>query len=479
MLDLLLLLAAAAGAAPTNGPALTLDEAVLMALRNNRELEVRRLEPALARTAEEVERAAFDPVLSAGAELRREAGADEPDESAVTVSAGQRLPTGTRLAAEAGGTRRPDEDPGPAAAGAAVTLTQALLQGRPLAANLASLRQARLDTALSEYELRGFAETLVAEVETEYWNNILARRRLAIVEESLRVADRQLREVDQRIRVGGLPETERASAQAESALRREALINARGALDLSTLRLRRLVDPAGLAAGTPAPVPATLPAPPPDDPDPPAVHVRAALLRRPDLNQARLLVDRSDLELVKTRNGLLPRLDLFLRLGDTGYARSFDQAARELDGNHPAYAAGLQFAFPPRNREARALHRRAGLEREQAETALLNLEDLVRVDVESAWIEAQRTREQIAATAVTRQFQEEKLRAEEAKFRVGRSTSLLVAQAQQDLVNSQVAEVLAVTAGLQARVRLYRLEGTLLERRGLAAPGAAPPPKPD
>jgi outer membrane protein TolC len=183
-------------------------------------------------------------------------------------------------------------------------------------------------------------------------------------------------------------------------------------------------------------------------------------------------VRRGDLELVKTRNGLLPRLDLFVRLGDTGYARSVEKAAGDLDGRDPAFSVGVQLEFPLMNREARALHTRAELTREQTDTALANMEDLARVDVESAFIETLRTREQIAATGITRQFQEEKLRAEQAKFRVGRSTSLLVAQAQKDLVNSQVSEVESVTASLQSLVRLYRLEGSLLERRGLEAPGA-------
>ena len=45
-----------------------------------------------------------------------------------------------------------------------LTVSQALLQGRPVAANLANLHQRQLDTAMSEFELHGYAEALVAEV---------------------------------------------------------------------------------------------------------------------------------------------------------------------------------------------------------------------------------------------------------------------------------------------------------------------------
>ena len=63
---------------------------------------------------------------------------------------------------------------------------------------------------------------------------------------------------------------------------------------------------------------------------------------------------------------------------------------------------------------------------------------------------------------------------ETEKFRVGKSTSLWVAQAQRDVVSSQIAEVEAVVNCLKALVELYRLEGSLLERRGVIAPGREP-----
>jgi len=133
--------------------------------------------------------------------------------------------------------------------------------------------------------------------------------------------------------------------------------------------------------------------------------------------------------------------------------------------------AGVRFEYPPRNRDARARRERADVRREQAAEALENLAQLVQLDVRSAYIETNRAKEQIYATAATRQFQEESLRIETEKFRVGRSTNLLVAQAQRDLLSSQISEIRAVVTYLKALVDLHRLEGSLLERRGIVAPG--------
>ena len=61
-------------------------------------------------------------------------------------------------------------------------------------------------------------------------------------------------------------------------------------------------------------------------------------------------------------------------------------------------------------------------------------------------------------------------RIETEKFRVGLSTNLFVAQTQRDLLSSRINEVQAVNY-LKALINFYRQEGSLLERRGIDAPG--------
>ena len=203
-------------------------------------------------------------------------------------------------------------------------------------------------------------------------------------------------------------------------------------------------------------------------------YVAVAMRMRPILNQTRLEIERGDLELVKTRNGLLPRLDLFVTLGKSGYANAFGDAFDRLDGDSYDAQAGLTFQLPLFNRQSEALHRRAQLTREQTQKAMNNLAQLVEVDVRTAHIEVDRTQQQIGASSATRRFDEEKLRTETEKLRVGRSTSYLVAQAQRDLLASRLAEVRALVNYIKALINLYRLDGSLLERRGIAAPGREP-----
>ncbi|HEY8665892.1 MAG TPA: TolC family protein, partial [Tepidisphaeraceae bacterium] len=399
------------------------------------------------------------------------------------ASVQQFFPTGTTVAVDATADYN-DFDFYSDTARLGLTVTQSLLRGAGADVNLAALREARIDTKLSQYELRGFAESLVAQVEETYWDYALSQRQIDIFTESLSLAGQQLDQTNELIRVGKLAETERAAAEAELATRREDLINARANLESTRLRLLRLLNPPGAAGADDGETSGNFwsrpiqlrnhPFIPADVLDDVENHADLALQMRPDLNQARLQVQRGDLEIVRTRNGLLPRMDLFVTLGKTGYSSSFGGAISDLKGKGYDAAVGLRFDLPITSRDAEAQFRRAVLTREQSTEAVNNAAQLVQVDVRTAYVEVQRTAQQIVATAATRRLQEVKLTTETEKFRIGKSTSLLVAQAQRDLVASQINEIEAVVSHLKALVELYRLEGSLLERRRIAAPGRDP-----
>jgi len=474
-------------AVPPGTLTVTITEAILLSLENNRALVVQRLNPSIQQTFEDQERAVFDPVtgaeISAGrVEEERLARSGSQTEDVTTdtadgiISMAQYFPTGTTVALEAG-TRMSDSslyEDSFYSTRLGMTVTQALLRGYGTDVNLARLQQARLATRMSEYELRGFTEFLVAEVERTYWDYALARRQIEIVEESLKVVRQQLNETRELIAVGRLAKAELAAVQAEVAAQEQALIEARANRKSIRLQLLRLLNPAGPGIWQrevdlihqP-----TLPAIKLEDVE---LHVDVAMRMRPILNEARLEILSGDLELVKTRNGMLPLMDLFITLGKSGYASSFGQSISNIDQDSYDALAGVKFDYPVFNRDAKASHRRALIAREQAQKALENLSQLVEVDIRIAYIEVNRTKQQIAASSVTRMFDEEKLRTETEKLRVGKSTSFLVAQAQRDLLVSRIAEVRALANYLKALTDLYRQDGSLLERRGISAPGREP-----
>ena len=458
---------------------LTLRAAVFLSLERNPTVSIQRINPIMARTYYNEQREAFDPELKvefnqSQTKLQRFLGA-RPNPIEMTwdrsnYSAGiiENLPTGTSISADvsmSGSVSSLYSDQFSGIAG--VTITQSLLNGFGLGVNLANLRKSAIDTEISQYELKAVAEQVVANVEKAYWNLYLAFEEINIHNESLDLANRQLQESTERVAVGKLSELELAAVHAEVATRREALIDAQSRLAQGRLEFLYLINPPDESLWTISPVLLDRPFVPVDTLDVITVHEQLGMQYRPDLRQARLTLEKGELDVVQTKNGLLPQLDFFITFNRTTYAKTFNAALPDVQSPFFDANAGLSFSLPMTKRSARAQYARAKRSREQSELSLENMERMVQMDVRSAYIEVLRSKQQIGATRVTRVLQEQKLNAEQEKFRVGKSTNYLVLQAQRDFTASQLDEVRSMVLYLNALVDLYQMEGTLLDRRGI------------
>jgi outer membrane protein len=461
---------------PLSGPIkLTIGQAALLAFENNQGLLVERYEPAKQRTFEEQEQAAFDPVISMELNAERNQSRDQPNSSSTTtdtysgeVSLSKFFPLGTfaqlnlnsRINDSSRSSRR-------SSSGLELELTQPLLKGYGRKVNLARLEQARIASDISHYEFRAFSESLLARVENAYWDHALAVRQVEIVHESLKVANQQLKKTQEMIRVGSMAESELPAAKAEVASQQQALINAKGDVETTRLSLLRLTNPPGKDLFSRKLVLVHPPKVSGIKMNRVEVHVANALAKRPEIKQAELRIKDGDLELVRTKNGLLPKLDFFIRLGGTGYSDSFAWPG-DSDSDYGYNAlAGMELKYPLYNREAKSKHQYALLDRKQTRESLKNLNQLVEFELRTAFVEVQRSHEQIKASSATRKLEEEKTRVETEKFRVGRSTTFAVSQAQRDLLAARINEVRALVNHLKAQVEFYLLEGTLLEKRGI------------
>jgi len=456
----------------------TLIEAILTALENNPAVSIQRLGADINAERVSSEKAAFYPELSASAtksetEAERRVGSlKEPvsvtdERTSYSVELRGTAPTGTQISADLtldGSVSSLYSDQYVGRFG--LTVTQSLLKGLTPAAYLAALRQARLDLELSRAELKAIAEQVVFDAERAYWNLYLAIQAVHIREESMRLAQRQLDETMERIAVGRLAELEQASVEAELAARRVDLLDARNILSEARLELTYLLnqtqdgwDKFILTREEP-----TIPE---DTLSPLEQHLEMGRMYRSDLIQARLELKKGNIAVAKTKNGLLPRLDLFINLGRSAYAGSFSDVVPDLDSPFRDVSAGLTLTLPvPGGRQSADYHQ-ALLTAEQRELMLDNMERLMERDVRSAYLQIQLARERIQATRVARELQEKNYAAELEKFRVGKSTNLQVALVERNFTEAQLDETRARVSFLMALTSLYLSEGTLLQRRGV------------
>ncbi|MCC5846528.1 MAG: TolC family protein [Verrucomicrobia bacterium] len=458
---------------------LSLEDAVLLALSNNPDLEVQRFEPLVAGTFLAREQARYSPEIygeishreSRSSETARATGEQfdaEVEQTRLSAGVRREFATGTEaeLSASHGAdssNRSPDQEE----ARLSLSLTQSLLRGRGREVNLIGIRRAELGLEISEEELRGFTEALVAEVETAYWRFWLANETIAITEQALEVAEQQLSDIQQRIEVGQLARNEDAPARAEVARRRQALIDARAELFRARMSLGTLISPELDPDAAPR-MAATLPElPEPEGNVTPDNRIELALGYRPDLREARLRLEQRTLDTQLSRNGLLPRLDFFMDLAKTGFGPKTGDAWSDLSEDNYDVQAGLRFSRSLGERVENARDAETRFREDQAHAAVLNLERLIRTGIHLALNELDRAEQQVAASAETRRLQELTVASEVERFDVGAVTALQVAQAQRDLLNAMIEEQNAKVNARIALLELYRAEGSLLDRRGI------------
>jgi outer membrane protein len=462
---------------PPEGPLrMTLSEAVVIALANNQELQVQKLKPPITSTNEQEELAKFDPVARADAERSRERTANRSVTQGFKAHTGvsKYLPTGTTLDVEAGTEWSEDMPPGTDPdsnwqAFPRLSVTQALLRGAGVDVNLATYRQARLDTAISQYQLTGLAQALTAELENAYWDYYLALGQIDIYDRSLNLAKRLLRETRDRIALGQKARSEIYFFEAEAASREQSLIDAKSFREKNRLRLLRLISPPSVDLWNRDVRLLTPPRIPRDSVEDLKTHIQVAMQMRPDINEARLEEQKGVLEIVKTRNGLLPKLDFFMMLGRSGYSRSFSGSVHDITAGEGGldFIARLNLEFPLLNRKAGAQYTRSVLTLAQERDAIANLIQLAQHDVLQAYVEIRRAREQMKASQATVHFQREKREAEIEKYRLGTSNAYRAAQTERDAVTSEVSALQARIDYLKGLTQFYLAEGTLLARRGI------------
>jgi len=443
---------------------ISFDDALSLSLKNNKSLAVQMFDPKISLTKETIEKAAFDPAISAeaGGSRNKSASGSIDNRSSESVELSQKLRGGGEVTI---GLSSDDASPGNSAR-IGVSLSAPLLQGAGSDVNLAGVRQAALNTESSRLELRAFVESLVEQVSNAYWDMALAQREIKIYEDSLALAEQQLAETETMVDLGSLAEIETVAARAETALREQALVNARSRLETLRVKMLRLMnaDPAsetGLLASD------ELVSPTDAAPDISMVADNA-IKNRPDLLRARLAVERGDIEVVKTKNGLLPYLSFFVTLGGTGYSDSFGDAFGGMLSDAYDARAGISYSATLGRAADKARFAAAELSLEQTRASLENMELLAREEAVNARLEVERARGQLAASEAALELQKEKLRAETEKFRIGKSTAIALQQAQRDHLRAEVDSVSAAADLLKARVSLLRAQGVLLQNMNIA-----------
>jgi outer membrane protein TolC len=209
-----------------------------------------------------------------------------------------------------------------------------------------------------------------------------------------------------------------------------------------------------------------------------------ALANRPDLAQAALQVENSQIGLAGSRSLTLPEVDLIgvvqnnglagttsptLPNGYAGYSGGYGSALEQLFArNYPTYGVGVQVTLPIHNRVAEADLARDEIQVKQQQVRVAQLQNEARLEVQDAIIAMRRARASYQAAVEARRLQQESLTAEQAKFEIGTSTSFFVIQYQSLLAQAKSTEIAAQSSYVKARAALQRATGTILDQNHIS-----------
>jgi len=361
-----------------------------------------------------------------------------------------------------------------------IQISQPLLRNAGATVNLSEVRVARNNADIARYTFKSNVISTLADMQTTYWDLVFAIEDLDVKKGSLRLTKDTLEQTEAQVEAGLLAPIEITRVRADVASKEEAILNAQKSVEDNEDKIRRyvidktkadeLVHDVGvvpLERAAYEPVALDL-----------AHEVSQALHYRPDYRSARLGVKNAEIDLAVAKNAKLPEVDLSATLSMNGLGGSTSDSFDTLKTNRfHDWSGSVSVEIPIGNRSARASYLQARLARAQADLELENLRHEIIIYVKRAVREVITNLKRIRSTRLARELAEERLRAEEEKFKVGTALILDVLEAQTLLAEAESNERQAIVDYNKSLISLEQIKGTLLERNRiflsgeLAAPG--------
>lgn len=348
---------------------------------------------------------------------------------------------------------------------------QPLLHGFGSDVTQAEIRVNRNAERNAVQTLRRDLMKVLTDTEKAYWDLVLARQDVFILERLLERGEKVRDQLRERSNIDA-NQAQVADAVSRVEQRKTDVLRAQTQLRLTSDRLKALVNDPEFPAGSEIVL-----VPADSAVDQPVKFsllesLRSAVQRRPEVQQAILGIDDASIRQTVARNERLP--DLNLRLQTKWSALDDDLATsygRLFDGNFIDYIVGLSFEAPLGYRKGEADYRRRVLEREQSVLAYRNTIQQVVGEVKSALEQVVLNYQLIDQTKTGRIAATNVLRVLVVEKQIGPGFTVerldLELTRQEDLARREREEVQALTEYNSSLADLFQAMGTSLERNNI------------
>lgn len=497
--------------------ALSLKEAIYIALANNPNVQVALLNPIAQIESIRVANGAFDPSLQSQIDVFKSA---TPATSAFSTGTGATTSVGklydwnfgiNKVSSITNGTFGVTFNNNRSSSNSAfsgvnpsytpnltVSLNQPLLQNFGWRFATINVRIAESSQKVQQWNYGQTLQDFVQRIGNEYWNVVLNEELLEVARAALRFNIELVRENTISVKVGTLAPLDLQEAQSAEATAEANVYTAEAQLKNARAQLRQdvMLNPKQLFI--PEEIePATRPNPQQQVAESEERALELAVQYRPSLAGLRESIRNALLQVKFSENQTLPTLNLGAQIGNTavaGTAPCVSNLGPPLSGNCTPpppittggnklpfggsygdalnrmwnftfynYAGVLAFQMPLDNAAPRAQLAQARILYEQSRMQYRASLSQAVVDVETAIADLYADVKRAQATAQATYYSRQALHDEEVRFRVGMATTHDLLQFQEEEVQAEGNEVQAEVDLEDARLALWHSEGTLLQ----------------
>jgi outer membrane protein TolC len=471
---------------------LSLDDCVQMALKENLDLQVERLDATISLYTLNGAYSAYDPSLSvSGQHNYNEEGSKLlsggfiipgaiSDANAFTAGVTGLLPLGTTYNLEANINDTYGDSfsrntngaiiPLPfenTAGSVSINLAQPLLKNFWIDAPRYNIRVAKNRLTYSAQTLRMQIMQTITKLEQAYYDLIYDRTNVGVQVQALEAAERQVSENRKKVEVGTLAELDLLSAESQAEASKAAVTAARSTLAVQEDTIKQLVTSKYSAWAETTVTPSGE-----------LTAARAffslqdswskGLTQRPEMIQAKLDLEKSGIQLKFDKNQLYPELDLIGSFGYNGTGKEFSGALYDIQQqNRSFYTYGGKITLPLGNIGARNIYRSDKVLMEEAVFKVKKMERDIMFAIETDIKQAQSTFDQVGSTAAARDFAKADWEAEKKKLESGKSTPYTVLQKLRDYTIANGNAIQALANYNKNLSQLSLDEGTTLDRFGI------------
>src|SRR5262245_2437945 len=511
------------GVNPSKRVTMTLRDAMTMALENNRDIEIERLNVQMNEFDLRAAQGFYDPHLASSLYYDHRAlpatsifASGKNDNLVGSAALTQRTPwQGSSITGSFDNNRATTDNPfvtlNPQhTTNLSFTFTQPILRNRAIDSGRRQIKITKKRLDISDSQFRQRAIEIIAQVQRAYWDLVFARRDQEIKRESVELANTQLEHNERLVEAGTLAKSDIISARVELERRKDEAEAAVDAIQRAENALKALMAQAGdseiwqselvpveqpqIEAGASLPL---------DD------ALRLALRSRPEMEQYRLRGELNKIDAEYLRDQTKPQVDFFVTYGTVGLAGARRNSVNPFTASNAAlfgrvnqlsalsglpalptvgfgappealiggygqsfynllrndfrsWRFGLNINLPLRNRTAEANLGRSLAEGKQIDVQRQKTEQLIEVEVRNALQAVETAKKRVDAAKNSRVNAELQYQSEQRKFDAGQSTNFFVLDRQNALSAARGRELRALTDYTKAVANLQHALSTTL-----------------